>query len=374
MSQSFDFIQIHTNIAQGEQWLHRYAGKQPAMVCVLGFTDTGLIDGISAAGATPEDRKYTALADAEFLYYGADWSPQFPLPPLTAGASPVLISRAVVEALQLPVYLFDAGLPQSLPVPHISLNGKPARCLTTGQAMDLATVRYLFQQGWEWGTKLAAQHSYSIVGECVVGGTTTALAVLTALGKAAYGKINSSHPTCNHSQKEMVVRSGLETAQQKREMVLDAGSPLEVVASVGDPMQIVVAGMALAASRTSGVLLAGGTQMLAVYALASALAEADSIWWDPKQVVVGTTRWVVADASADTVGLAQMLFPVPFVSTQLSFARSIYPQLRAYELGYVKEGMGAGGCAAAAHLYRGWHQSDLLHAIESLAARFSRQV
>jgi NaMN:DMB phosphoribosyltransferase len=139
-------------------------------------------------------------------------------------------------------------------------------------------------------------------------------------------------------------------------------------------MQIVVAGMALAASRTSGVLLAGGTQMLAVYALASALAEVDSIWWDPKQVVVGTTRWVVADTSADTVGLAQMLFPVPFVATQLSFARSVYPQLRAYELGYVKEGMGAGGCAAAAHLYRGWHQSDLLHAIESLAARFSRQV
>lgn len=373
MTQFSDFIQVHTNLAQGKQWLHRYAGKQPAMVCVLGFTDTGLIEGISAAGATPEDRKYTALADAEFLYHGTDWVPQFPLPPLTAGASPVLISRAVVEALQVPVYLFDAGLPQALPVPHIFLDGKPARCLTTGQAMDMAMVRHLFRQGWKWGSKLAAQHSYLVVGECVVGGTTTALAVLTALGKAVYGKINSSHPACNHSQKEEVVRTGLQQAQQRWETVLDAGSPLEVVASVGDPMQIVVAGMALAASRTSGVLLAGGTQMLAVYALASAIADADSIWWEPEQVVVGTTRWVVADASADTLGLAQMFLGVPFLASQLSFANSVYPQLRAYELGYVKEGMGAGGCAAAAHLYRGWNQSELLQAIESLAARFSRQ-
>jgi uncharacterized protein (TIGR00303 family) len=373
MAQFFDSIRVHTSMAQGQQWLHRYADKQPAFACVLGFTDTGLIEGISAAGATPEDRKYTALADAEFLYHGPNPVPQFPLPPLAAGASPVLISRAVVEQLSLPLYLFDAGLPQPLPVPHISLNGKAARCLTTAQAMEMSTVRHLFHQGWQWGSKLAAQHSYLLLGECVVGGTTTALAILSALGKAAYGKINSSHPTCNHSQKEMVVRRGLAAAQEKWGMALDAGSPWEIVASVGDPMQIAVAGMALAASRTSGVLLAGGTQMLAVYALASAIANVENIEWEPEQVVVGTTRWVVADASADTVGLAQMLGGVPLLASQLSFAGSAYPQLRAYELGYVKEGMGAGGCAAAAHLYRGWNQSDLLHAIESLAARFSRQ-
>ncbi|HIK42267.1 MAG TPA: TIGR00303 family protein, partial [Thermoleptolyngbya sp. M55_K2018_002] len=40
----------------------------------------------------------------------------------------------------------------------------------------------------------------------------------------------------------------------------------------------------------------------------------------------------------------------------------------AYEQGYVKEGVGAGGCAIAAHLL-GWHNADLLSAVESLLHR-----
>ena len=47
--------------------------------------------------------------------------------------------------------------------------------------------------------------------------------------------------------------------------------PLAVIAAVGDPMQIAVAGMAIAASQHRPVLLAGGTQMLAVHALMQAL-------------------------------------------------------------------------------------------------------
>ena len=165
--------------------------------------------------------------------------------------------------------------------------------------------------------------------------------------------------------------------------------PLQLVAAVGDPMQIVAAGMAIAASRSSGVLLAGGTQMLAVYALAQALAKQthhretvaslqgsdslpfpcgasvvqavtdiaiqDCLVWQPKQIVVGTTRWVVEDPTGDTVGLAQQIGNVPLLATELSFATSRYPQLQAYEQGYVKEGVGAGGCAIAAQLYKGWN-------------------
>ncbi|MFO5438240.1 MAG: TIGR00303 family protein, partial [Dolichospermum sp.] len=53
-------INIYTQVALGEAWLHRYRGKLPIFACILGFTETGLIPGISAAGLTPEDRKYTA--------------------------------------------------------------------------------------------------------------------------------------------------------------------------------------------------------------------------------------------------------------------------------------------------------------------------
>jgi NaMN:DMB phosphoribosyltransferase len=149
-------------------------------------------------------------------------------------------------------------------------------------------------------------------------------------------------------------------------------------------MQIAAAGMAIAASRSSGVLLAGGTQMLAVYALAQALTklgvsaakpstelvEPYSLAWQPEQVVVGTTRWVAEDPTGDTVGLAQDIGAVPLLATELSFSTSRYPQLQAYEQGYVKEGVAAGGCAIAAHLYKGWNLVQLLQSIEGLVERY----
>jgi uncharacterized protein (TIGR00303 family) len=362
-------VKIYTEIEQGRRWLMRHRGQKPVFACVLGFTATGLLPGISAAGTTPADRQFTAIADAEFLYHGVQSDPSYPLPPLEVGASPVFISRAVVQTQQIPLVLLNAGLPQSPSVPAIDLAGMPARCISSAQALDLAVVNQLFQAGLIWGEKLAQRAaSYVVLGECVVGGTTTALAVLTGLGIAARDKINSSHPICNHQQKWQLVISALEVAKQSGAM-----TPLQWVAAVGDPMQIVVAGMAIAASRMGGVLLAGGTQMLAVYALARAIAQASALPWQPEHIVVGTTRWVAEDATGDTVGLAQTIGAVPLLATQLSFASSRYPQFRAYEQGYVKEGVGAGGCAIAAHLYQNWSQADLLSAIESLADAYSQQ-
>ena len=387
-------IKIYTQEEQGKQWLEQHSASLPVFACVLGFTETGLIPGISAAGATPADRQFTALADAEFLYNGPSRAAKYPLPPLHAGASPVLITRTVVEALSLPLYLFNAGLPQQPPIPAIDLGGKPANCLSQGNALDLPTVQNLLEQGLIWGEKLAALHpsSWFVLAECVVGGTTTALAVLTALGIPALGKVNSSHPTCNHNQKWAVVQAGLKAAgfldfgaQQSEEVEGEGKSgrvgdfldptplidPLRLVAAVGDPMQVAIAGMAIAASRTNGVLLAGGTQMLAVYALMRAIAKEYSYSWRPERVVVGTTRWVAEDPSGDTVGLAQIIGSVPLLATNLSFANSRYEKLQAYERGYVKEGMGAGGSCIAAHLYGGWSQTRLLEAIEALLWRYS---
>lgn len=365
-------IKIYTQVEQGKRWLQRYRGCQPVFACVLGFTETGLIPGISAAGATPNDRKYTALADAEFLYNGTSANPKYPLPPLHAGASPVLISRAVVESLSLPLYIFNAGLLQPPPIPTINLGGQAANCLSTGKALDLVIVKTLLDQGLVWGEKLATlnQSGWIILSECVVGGTTTALAVLTGLGFAAFGKVNSSHPQCNHQQKWAVVQQGLKAAGLLDfDKFTSALGALQLVAAVGDPMQVVVAGMAIAASRTSGVMLAGGTQMLAVYALIQAIAKEYSLAWQQEQIVVGTTRWVAEDPTGDTVGLAQMVGSVPLLSNKFSFANSRYEKLRVYEQGYVKEGIGAGAACIAAELYGSWNHSQLLYTIENLAAR-----
>lgn len=373
-----DMIKCYTQPLVGDRWLQRYQHTCPTIACVLGFTATGLIPGISAAGATPHDRQFTALADAEFLWHGVQPSPVYPLPPLMAGVSPAVIAHAVIRALHMPLHLFNAGLCFPPPVPCVELGGTPAACVTTGQALSLDTVTHLVRQGLHWGQKLAhtASSSYLVLGECVVGGTTTALAVLTGLGVQANGRVNSSHPHCNHRQKQEIVQQGLTKAG------LGAGTsdPIALIAAVGDPMQPVVAGMAIAASQQSGVLLAGGTQMLAVYALAGAIAHTQGLWWQPDQIVVGTTRWVADDPTSDTVGLAAAIsqalpfLPMPtLLATQLSFATSRYPQLRIYEQGFVKEGVGAGGCAIAASLYRHWRSADVVQAIEQLLATMNLQ-
>jgi uncharacterized protein (TIGR00303 family) len=360
-------IKIYTQIQRGAAWTQRYLGKLPTFVCVLGFTETGLIPGISAAGRTPEDRKYTACADAELLYYGAEHKPRYPLPPLVAGASPALITRALVSTLQIPVYLFNAGLPQIPDLPIIDLGGSPARCLSQAMAMDIETVKHLFDQGLFWGNRLSANipQSYLILSECVVGGTTTALSILTGLGIDAFGKVNSSHPICNHLQKWDVVQTGLAKIPQSY-------TPFELVAAVGDPMQIVIAGMAIAASRSCGVMLAGGTQMLAVYALIQAIAQTYQLEWYPDQISIGTTRWVAEDPTGGTVDLALNLIKDPdstlnpiLLATQLSFAHARYPQLQAYERGFVKEGVGAGAACIAANLSHNWQQGQMLAAIEA---------
>ncbi|MEM8779617.1 MAG: nicotinate mononucleotide-dependent phosphoribosyltransferase CobT, partial [Cyanobacteria bacterium P01_G01_bin.49] len=335
--------------------------------CVLGFTETGLIPGISAAGTTPEARKYTAIADAEFLVNGICSHYQYPLPFLTQGVSPAFISRAVIESVNIPLYLFNAGLPYPPPVPYLDLEGISAKCLTTGKALPLEIVYHLFQQGLNWGEKLenSSLKQYLILSECVVGGTTTALAILTGLGINATGKVNSSFPNCNHHHKELIVKQGLNKITQPI-------NPFKLVAAVGDPMQIVVAGMAISASQKTGILLAGGTQMLAIYSLIKAISKYSQNAANLDNIIVGTTRWVAEDPTGDTVSLAESIGDVPLIATQLSFAQSSYSQLQVYEQGYVKEGVGAGGTAIAAHLSYNWTTEQLLTAIETLLKEFSK--
>ncbi|MEM7757078.1 MAG: nicotinate mononucleotide-dependent phosphoribosyltransferase CobT [Cyanobacteria bacterium P01_A01_bin.40] len=359
-------IYVYSNLQSGFQWLKQYRRGSPSFACILGFTATALIPGISAAGATPKEREYTAIADAEFLARGVATGYRHPLPVLAAGISPTFISRAVVEALKIPTYIFDAGLPHQPTVETINLQGLAAECVSSGKAMPLTKVQHLFKQGLLWGAKLAKTADYLIVGECVVGGTTTALALLMALGIDARGMVNSSHPSCNHAQKWSIVEAGLSQAN----ISPHGDDPLKLVAAVGDPMQIVSAGMAIAASRQIGVMLAGGTQMLAVYALIEAIINFHNVSAQQSQIVVGTTRWVTEDTTGNTVGLANLIGGVPLLATGLSFSTSRYPSLRAYSQGYVKEGVGAGGCAIASQLKLNWTSTQLLTLIETLFTRY----
>ncbi len=347
-------------------WCDRHRHQQPAVVCVLAFTETALIPGISAAGKTAADRRYTALADGEFLLRGVQPHYQYPLPPLIEGASPALISRAFIEHLGLPLYLFNAGLPAPGLPEMIDLKGQPARCVSTGKAMEPAWVEHLWQQGWQWGAQLSQRHPWLVIGECVVGGTTTALALCESLGIPARNCVGSSHRHSNHAQKWLLVAQGL--AQLPRPT-----DPLRAVAAIGDPMQVVVAAMALRASQTCGVLLAGGSQMIAVYAFARAIAQQQQLPWCPEQMLVGTTRWVMEDSTSNLSALASQA-KCPLIYTQLNLSSSRHAAFRAYEAGFVKEGVGAGGCSIAAYLVAQWHNKQMVEAIDSLGDRWQRRL
>ncbi len=357
-------IHICTEPFLGAKWLKRYRQVRPNFCCVMGFTDTGLYPGISAAGKTIADRKTTAIADLEFLIKGNTSQAKYPLPPLAGGASPVLITRAIASKLKWPVVIMNAGSRIRPPFACIDLGGEPANCLSKGNALATHVVLNLFQSGVAWGERLAKHlEGYVILSECVVGGTTTALGVLSALGYDAAGKMNSSHPICNHNQKWRLVNQGLSFFNHYQ-ADSDVPLPFRAVAALGDPMQIAVAGLAMSLSRQRGVLLAGGTQMLAIYALIQSIAKAIDFDWNPEEVVVGTTPWVTHDKSSDTIGLAKDIGDVCLMTSDLSFKDAHYPQLLAYEQGFVKEGVGAGGSAIAAYLHQNWSSRDVLDAVE----------
>ena len=69
---------------------------------VIAGTETSQIKGISAAGINSRARKKTALADAEFLLFGAFSDHKYKLPYLNAGVTPALISFVCSSKLLLP--------------------------------------------------------------------------------------------------------------------------------------------------------------------------------------------------------------------------------------------------------------------------------
>jgi NaMN:DMB phosphoribosyltransferase len=142
------------------------------------------------------------------------------------------------------------------------------------------------------------------------------------------------------------------------------GDPLRAIAEVGDPMQPIAAGIALSAAAAGcDVLLAGGSQMVAVAAVLKELAASAAF----ERVAIGTTRWVVDDPSADVMGLACEVSPeLALVAANLDFSASRHPGLREYERFLVKEGVGAGGACIAALLTPNRSLAGLHAAIDSV--------
>ena len=336
-----------------ERWCGRLAaavgrdrGGGCRVLLLLAGTETASVPGISAAGATAAARRSTAAADAELLLLGPSRPRPHALPPLPAGVSPALIARVVVEQLALEPLVVDLGAPLAPAVPHLSLGQGPARCLSSGAAMAPARVAQLLALGRRWGERLAARGAPVLLAECVPGGTSTAQAVLEGLGVPAAGLVSGSLHRPAHRLKAELVQRGLAEAGLRPPAAAEA-----VLAAVGDPMQVLAAGLVQAAAEAAlPLLLAGGSQMAAVLALALELSAPSLRPQLLAQAAVATTAWVAGESGSDLVALLARMAtrwggaPLAFAAG-LRFTDCLSPELRDYERGYVKEGVGAGGLA-----------------------------
>jgi uncharacterized protein (TIGR00303 family) len=336
----------------------RWRGCQPTFCCVLAHTDTCLIPGLSAAGVSEALRPLTPAADAEVVLLGsARCLPTLPSNPLGA-PGPSGITRAAVRLAGFQASFVGVGLTVWPETPCRRIDGSPGGNIELGGAVPEA--RALYDAGLALGHELAGEGEYVVLGESVPGGTTTALALLLALGYAADGRVSGSQPGNAHALKTRVAHAALRASN------LAPGDgradPLGAVAGVGDPMQPLVAGAALgAAAAGKDVLLAGGSQMLAVAALIEAIGGRAAL----EPMAVGTTRWIVADPAADVVGLAAEIAPaLAVLAVNLNFGASRHAPLHAYERFMVKEGVGAGGASIAALLSSGASVEDLEAAID----------
>lgn len=322
---------------------------------VLSYTHTAEIPNITVAGAGPDTMKYTPPADAEYIEYGycrcMDAIPTTP----DGKPTPAVLTRAALLHAKIPYMAINAGGLVRPRMPYVDACLEPGRNILYTPAMSLDMAHDALDAGYRTGAKLASVCDCLMIGESIPGGTTTALAMLRGLNLP--GPVSSSMPDNPISLKERVARTALAR--------LDMDDPISVASKVADPMIPFVCGMLQAATTSSHVLLAGGTQMLAVLALASKLG------YDHTRAALATTSYIAGDIDICLAERLDTISPVPLLWTDPLLANSVHSGLQAYGEGFAKEGAGAGGALVAARIKTGADARCMLNAIDAEYSRLT---
>ena len=316
---------------------------------VIAGTNTSQIPGISAAGLNAKSRRITALADAEFLLMGASKDHKYKLPPLNAGVTPALISHVCSKLLNVYPVIVPLGIEVKPHFNHLIVEDRdlgPSNCLSTGKSMPRDRVVNLYKRGLEIGK---SSKQLILISESVPGGTTTAQAVMEAFGLRVSNLVGSSLFKAPRDLRRKVVQKGLLNANLKNDF-----DSFDVVAAVGDPFQAFSMGLLIGARLAKQpVILSGGSQMLAVTLLALEFLGANNKDDFIENIFIATTGWLVKDNSLnDLLNLINEKYDVNLLGlvSPLNFKSSIYKELKDYEMGHVKEGVGAGGISLLAYL------------------------
>ncbi len=316
---------------------------------VIAGTNTSQIPGISAAGINAKSRRTTALADAEFLLNGASKDHKYKLPLLYAGVTPALISYVCSKLINVYPVVVPLGIGVKPYFNHLEVEERdlgPSNCLTSGRSMSRERVLNLYKRGLSIGK---SSKQPVLISESVPGGTTTAQAVMEAFGLRVSNLVGSSLYKAPRFLRRKVVQKGLLNANLKTD-----SNSFDVVASVGDPFQAFSMGLLIGARLANQpVILSGGSQMIAVILLVLEILDVKNKVNLIENVFIATTGWLVKDNSLnELLNLINKKYDVNLVGlvSPLNFKYSKYKELKDYELGHVKEGVGAGGISLLAFL------------------------
>ena len=325
--------------------IKNFSSNNPLFICVISYTKTSEISGITAAGSRPELIKYTPAADSEFLYYArCRCTDNVPATP-DGKPTPAIITKAALQLADIPFLVVNAGSKIKPGIPCLTFDLEYGKNILYGEAMRVEQVMRAFDYGVLLGKELSKTNNTIVIGESIPGGTTTALGVLTALGVDAKFKISSSMHENPHTIKNRVIDRAM-----KREKILFGSlknDPFMAISKLGDPMLPAVAGISSGVINSgANVILAGGTQMSAVIAILKLLSHSSL-----ERICIATTSYVAFDKSSGLIFLIRSISEnVPIYAANLHMQHSSKPGLRAFAEGFVKEGVGAGGASVAAIL------------------------
>jgi len=332
--------------------------KKPMFLCVLSSTKTAHIPKLSAAGKTAELTDYTPAGDAELMETGNIISvPVLPMTPPYDTPTPAIMTRSALKLTDAPYHFINSGLIVTPDVPYIDLKAKPGEDIR--KPIAVSDVQGIYERAKLLAIRLRNQADHVIIGESIPGGTTTAMGVLTALGYD--GNVSSSADENPLELKKQVVEEGMKASGLTYGCLKD--DPMKAIACMGDPMMPAVLGLVAGFQGTeTSVVLAGGTQMAAVYALIKHMG------FDTEKLAIATTRYVVEDKSANFIELTRTLgVPVVYVADP-GFGKSSLKGLHRYETGTIKEGAGAGGAMYLAGLF-GITQDQFRTEVENVCTR-----
>ncbi len=326
--------------------------EKPLLLFVLSNTATAYIPNISAAGKSPELTDYTPAGDAEIVEIGNIVSvPVLPVTPPYNTPTPAIISRAVLNLTGIPHIFVNAGLKVTPEIDFVDLMAKPGDDIR--KPVAVYDVEGIFERAQKLGSDIKDKTDHLVIGESIPGGTTTAMGVLNALGYD--GNVSSSSCSNPLDLKSKIVKDGMDASG------VEFGSlrndPLHAITYLGDPMMAAVAGIVSGVGDTE-VVLAGGTQMAAVFAIIKHLGI------NTDNISIATTKYVVDDASANFSDLVDELGVLVYTADP-GFGASHLPGLQRYEAGDVKEGVGAGGAMYLAQMY-GVSQEELRLEVEKI--------